>query len=156
MTNYIMMNFDSNKSHNFGNVSLLNSKSDDSFPVEVDVLDNRFSDLKHLKLLKLDVEGNEMNALKAGENLIRRTKPFLYLENDRLKNSQDLIEYIFALDYKLFWHIPPLFNKNNFFQSQFSFNMFGFHKDLQLKTDLFEIKDQIVIQWIRNILIFLL
>ena len=34
------------------------------------------------------------------------------LENDRLKNAQDLIEYIYiALDYKLFWHIPPLFNK---------------------------------------------
>ena len=52
------------------------------------------------------------------------------------------------MDYKLFWHIPPLFNKKNFFknknnifQSQYSFNMFGFHKDLQLKTDLFEIKD---------------
>ena len=90
-----MMNLDSNKLPNFGNVSLLNSKSDDSFPVEVDVLDNRFSDLKHLKPLKLDVEGNEMNALKGWENLIRRTKPFLYLENDRLKNSQDLVEYIY-------------------------------------------------------------
>ena len=143
-----MMHLDSNKSNNFGNVSLLNSKSDDSVPVQVDILDNKFSYLKHLKLLKLDVEGNEINALKGGENLIKRTKPFLYLENDRLNNSQYLIEYIFSLDYKLFWHIPPLFNKKNFFknknnifQSQYSFNMFGFHKDLQLKTDLFEIKD---------------
>ena len=90
-----MMNLDSNKLPNFGNFSLLNSKSDDSFPVEVDVLDNRFTDLKHLKPLKLDVEGNEMNALRGGENLIRRTKPFLYLENVRLKNSQDLVEYIY-------------------------------------------------------------
>ena len=38
----------------------------------------------------MDIEGNELNALIGGYNLIKRTKPFIYLENDRLDKSKEL------------------------------------------------------------------
>ena len=35
-------------------------------------------------------------------------------ENDRLEKSKDLIELIWSLNYRIYWHLPPLFNPDNF------------------------------------------
>ena len=60
----------------------------------------------------------ELNALKGGENLIKRTQPFLYFENDRKgENSQKLIEYIWTLDYRLYWHVTRMFAEKNIFKN---------------------------------------
>ena len=102
---------------NFGAFSLQDSKNNFNYLVPIDTLDNKFSNLKSLKLLKMDIEGMELNALKVGENLIKHTQPFLYFENDRKgENSKKLIEYIWKLDYRLYWHVTRMFAEKIFFE----------------------------------------
>ena len=143
-------NLDFTRENNFGAMSLTNEKNEYSQLANIDTLDNRFADLKRLKLLKTDAEGMEVNVLKGGFDLIKRTKPFLYVENDvhYIEKSQGLIELIWSLDYRIFWHILPLYNKNNFFKNEnnlfgriHSFNMLGVRKDQKISIDLPEVKD---------------
>lgn len=71
-------------------------------------------DVPHLRLLKIDVEGMEGEVIRGARKLIARHKPVLYVENDRPEKSKELIELIRSLDYRMYWHMPPLFNPNNF------------------------------------------
>jgi hypothetical protein len=45
-------------------------------------------------------------------------KPIIYIENDRIEKSKELIEYLWSLGYELYWHLPRLFNPNNFFNNK--------------------------------------
>ena len=38
----------------------------------------------------------------------------MYVENDRREKSHDLIELLQSMEYRLFWHQPPLFHPDNF------------------------------------------
>ncbi len=144
-------NFDYSIKNNFGAMRLSAQRSENFRRAKVDTLDNKFSNLQSLKLLKTDAEGMEANVLKGGFDLIMRTKPFLYVENDGGKyidKSKELIELIWSLDYRIFWHIIPLYDKNNFFKNEnnlfgniHSYNMFGVRKDQKIKIDLPEVKD---------------
>ena len=66
-------------------------------------------------LMKVDVEGFELSALRGAEATIDRSRPVLYVENDRVENSDALIDWIRAKDYRMWWHVPPLYNPSNFF-----------------------------------------
>ena len=142
--NFHALFFDFSTPQNFGAFSLETTKKNSNYPVSIQTLDNKFSNLKRLKLLKMDIEGMELNALKGGENLIKRTHPFLYFENDRKgENSRKLIEYLWSLDYKLYWHVTRMFKENNFFKNkknifdnQCSFNMLGIPKKIDLNVQL--------------------
>ncbi|MCC7484844.1 MAG: FkbM family methyltransferase [Burkholderiales bacterium] len=68
-----------------------------------------------LDLVKIDVEGMELDTLLGAAGLIARFRPALYVENDRLDRSEALIRHLHALDYRLYWHLPPLYNPENFF-----------------------------------------
>ena len=65
-------------------------------------------------LLKVDVEGFELEVLKGCEGILARCQPFLYIENDQLDKSPALIQWLFDHDYRLWWHIPPIFNPQNY------------------------------------------
>lgn len=142
------LNLDFSKPQNFGAHKIIREKLDNSIKSNVDTLDNIFPDLLNLRLLKIDVEGMELNVIKGGEKLIRRTSPIIYLENDRVENSKDLIDFISSLDYRLFWHVVPLYNKNNFFKNSdnifdniSSFNMICIKNGIPVKMNLPEIHD---------------
>ena len=66
-------------------------------------------------LIKIDVEGFELAVLRGADETLSHHRPVLYVENDRPGNSQALIEWLWSRAYRLFWHIPPLFNPENFF-----------------------------------------
>ena len=131
---------------NFGGLSLTNDSTG------VRVATRRLDDVidpPRLRLIKADVEGMEQAVIEGARRLIHRHRPFLYLENDRIERSKALIESVFTLDYRLFWHITPLFNLANFagdpedvFQGIASFNMLGVHRSVDLQTEtLAEITD---------------
>ena len=147
--NFHALFFDFSRPQNFGAFSLEKIKKNSNYSVPIQTLDNKFSNLQNLKLLKMDIEGMELNALKGGKNLIKRTQPFLYLENDRGKeNSKNLIEYLWSLDYKLYWHVTRMFQENNFFKNkknifdnQGSFNMLCIPKKINVNVQLPLVED---------------
>jgi FkbM family methyltransferase len=115
--------------HNSGSVSLIDSGSGVAVPVVP--LDELAKELPGLRLLKIDVEGMERQVLQGANELITRHRPLLYVENDRIEKSRALIEWIVAQGYRLWWHIPLLYNPENFFgvhENDYgnvaSFNMF--------------------------------
>lgn len=65
-------------------------------------------------LIKLDVEGFELSALQGALQVLQRSRPTLYLENDQVKHSRELIEWLWAQEYRLWWHVCPLYSPENF------------------------------------------
>lgn len=96
---------------NFGGVSL---RADGTGSTVVSqALDNY--GLDHLDLLKIDVEGMELALLRGAETTIKAHQPIIYLENDRVEKSADLIEWLTdEVDYKLWWHLPRMIDKDNY------------------------------------------
>ena len=47
-----------------------------------------------------------------------RDRPLIYVENDRPDKSCELISFITQLDYKLWWHVPPLYRPDKFAQTR--------------------------------------
>jgi len=76
-----------------------------------------------VRLLKIDVEGFELAALQGAARILQRSRPLLYLENDRMEKSRALIEWLWAQQYRLWWHITPLYNPQN--HSGNSENVYG-------------------------------
>ena len=68
------------------------------------------------KFMKIDVEGMEANVIRGARDVIRRCRPVLYVENDRRGKSPELIRLLQEMDYSLYWHLPPLFNPENYFR----------------------------------------
>lgn len=67
------------------------------------------------RLIKIDVEGMELEVLKGAEGTLVRHRPVLHVENDRRPNSAALIQHLLDRSYRLWWHIAPLFEPDNFF-----------------------------------------
>jgi FkbM family methyltransferase len=137
---------DYSKPNNFGGASLSRDQSQQGEPIDVTTLDSRLPDVP-VSLIKIDVEGMEEDVIRGGSNLIRKHRPFLYVENDRTEKSRSLVALIMELGYRLWWHVPELYCRNNFFQvgenifgKAASFNMFCACHDHDATAGLLEIK----------------
>jgi FkbM family methyltransferase len=115
--------------NNFGGLALGGAAGE---PVAVITLDSL--NLSRCDFLKVDVEGMELSVLKGAAQTIAKHRPLVYVENDRQDQSPALIEYLFSLGYNLYWHTPPLYRANNYFQNPvnefgnvLSANMLGIH-----------------------------
>jgi len=102
---------------NFGGVAMSESGSEaGSGGFEVPCV--RIDDLvekQDVALLKIDVEGSELRVLQGASALIGRSRPVIYLENDRPANSAVLIEWLWHAGYRLWWHVTELFHAGNYF-----------------------------------------
>jgi len=102
---------------NFGGVSMSRS-TPGAGGASVHVPCVRLDDmLQHVGvgLLKIDVEGFELKVLKGSKTILQKSRPLLYVENDRVDQSQELIAWLWKAQYNLWWHTPFLFNPQNFF-----------------------------------------
>jgi FkbM family methyltransferase len=73
-------------------------------------------DLASCDLIKIDVDGKELDVLQSGETQIERHRPILYFENDVREASSKLLSYVMEkLGYDLYWHPAPIFDEDNFF-----------------------------------------
>ena len=106
----LMPDIDYGQEGNFGGVSI--EPGSQGQPVPMIALDTRL-DVKSLRLLKVDVEGMEQAVLQGAAELIRKFQPILYIENDRLDRSEALIRLIQEFNYDCYWHLPFLFNPDN-------------------------------------------
>lgn len=99
---------------NFGGVEVTDGPGEFDTTVTCTSVDAmQFSD--PLGLIKIDVEGCELAVLEGAVQTLQAYRPLLYLENDRRQHSKPLIEWLWAADYLLWWHLPPLFNPQNFY-----------------------------------------
>jgi len=95
---------------NFGGVSLTNVQQGES--VSLRRLDT--IGLAHCHVIKLDVEGMEVEALRGAEALIARHRPTIYAENDREERTMEMLSLLWSWNYKVFVHTPPLYSPANF------------------------------------------
>ena len=141
-----MNTFDENVTSNYGDSKIFNSNFENAESVPVKTLDqlfyNEVREKKSIKLIKCDAQGQELNIILGSRKIIDMHKPFLYLENDDINTSKSLIEEIKKMGYIIFWHLPPLFNPNNFlkntkniFQNIISYNMFCIHHTSKVKLN---------------------
>ncbi len=77
--------------------------------------------LKQCNLIKIDVEGMEINVLRGAFKTIQTFRPYLYLEH-HLFNEQYYIEkaktvqeFLWSMHYKIFRHDSNYLNANNFY-----------------------------------------
>jgi FkbM family methyltransferase len=127
---------------NFGALSIGGSEGE-----EVPVLTIDSLNLPQLHLLKIDVEGMEIDVLRGSGETIRRCEPILFVENDREHKSEALISHIFDLGYRLWWHLTPLFRADNFFNNETNvlgnvwyLNMIGFPRHAPVKPPFPEVR----------------
>jgi FkbM family methyltransferase len=71
--------------------------------------------LPRCDFIKVDVEGFECQVLRGARETVGRTRPLLYVENDRVARSGELLRLLAELGYACHPHAPPLFNPANFF-----------------------------------------
>lgn len=95
---------------NFGGIPLTDGIEGDE--VEMIRLDDL--DLQDCRLIKIDIEGMELDALRGATRLIAECRPVLYVECDRPGKSEPLIALLKGLSYRVFMHHPPLFSAANF------------------------------------------
>ncbi len=127
--------------NNFGAISMELDALPGSLSARCVRLDDAV-DTAPVALLKIDVEGYELLALQGAVGILTRSRPVLYVENDRVEHSRALIEWLWSQNYRLYWHIPHLFNPDNFFKNEMnaygnaaSFNMLGLPRELDVSMD---------------------
>jgi FkbM family methyltransferase len=73
--------------------------------------------------VKVDVDGMELDVLKGAPETLSKHNPVLYVANNQRANSPELIQWLLDRQYRLYWHLPPLYNPQNYFQD--SMNVFA-------------------------------
>jgi FkbM family methyltransferase len=101
---------DYTQSNNFGGVAL--GRYAEGETVQVIPLDS--FNLPSCDFLKIDVEGMETEVLEGAAATIARCQPVIYVENDRQDKSTRLIRTLDAFGYKMYWHLPYLYQPMNF------------------------------------------
>lgn len=77
----------------------------------------RFDDVfdhNRLKLMKIDVEGMEVDVLCGAQKSIEKFRPVLYVENEFADRSSALLTALFDLGYDAWWHLASCYNPKNF------------------------------------------
>ena len=105
---------DPRSEQNFGGLSLEGQREGETEGEAVPRVTVDGLGLGRCHFMKIDVEGMEVPAIEGAAETIRRLRPILYVENDRRQHSEALIRLIASLDYRLYWHLPRLFNPDNF------------------------------------------
>jgi FkbM family methyltransferase len=111
--------------NNFGGIALGATQGEDVSVVTLDQLE-----VTRARLIKIDVEGMEIDVLAGAKQTLARCRPFLYVENDRAHKAEALVAQLQEDGYRMWWHVPPLYNPANFlgnptnvFGNVASFNM---------------------------------
>ncbi|MBT6118582.1 MAG: FkbM family methyltransferase [Rhodospirillaceae bacterium] len=134
--------------NNFGGIPLAPANSTDETSEGVPAM--RIDDVQvpRCDLIKIDVEGMEQEVVAGAERIIRKYRPMLYVENDRRDRAEALVGALRSLDYRLFWHLPRLYNPENFFgegENVFgrivSVNMLCVPSERPIQTALREVQD---------------
>lgn len=73
--------------------------------------------LERCDLLKVDVEGAEVDVLAGARETITRLRPVLFVENNTVERSADVIRAVTELGYRAYWHIARYWSPENHFRN---------------------------------------
>lgn len=133
---------------NLGSVAFLDRsevRSEINTQIPVITLDSL--DLKECDLIKVDVEGMELDVFNGASRLISTLKPTLFYEQSSERNFSEVQALLREFGYRLFYDISNPFNTNNFFGStenvfdgHVEINILAVHPDVgSFPTDMMEI-----------------
>ncbi len=100
--------------NNFGAVSLVEEHQSNLTTDHVKMVNIDSLPIARLDLMKVDVEGMEIDVIIGAASTIERHQPILYVENDREQNSRELVALIRELGYVPYWALTPLYNPENY------------------------------------------
>ena len=83
-------------------------------PVKVKTVTIDSLNLDKCKLVKIDVDGMEIETLTGMDNTIKRCRPLIYIENEQEGRQGELIAHLTDRGFRIWWHRPAQYNPNNF------------------------------------------
>jgi FkbM family methyltransferase len=107
----VIPTLDPGASQNFGAVKTQASGAGE----QVDLIPIDELGLRRCALIKVDVEGMEAQVIQGARKTIEQCRPALFLENDTIERSREVLMAVEAVGYKAFWQIAPYYNPRNFF-----------------------------------------
>lgn len=122
----------------------------------------RLDDFQNIQFIKVDVEGHELAVLSSGETLLEKEKPLLYVEFNNHVGNPALLDYLWSLGYKTYWHVYEKHSPDNYHNLKtniwlddqnerptlaraakfFEGNIFCVHKSKKLKLKVEELTDR--------------
>ena len=117
----------------FGSVSYVDSSAKSNrgrglIPISMITLDDL--SLERCNLIKIDVEGMELDVLLGAAETIACHRPPIYFEQAREERFAETFEFFERSDYSLFWHVSDPFNRNNF--RRHAENIFGGTREINV------------------------
>jgi FkbM family methyltransferase len=91
--------------HDFAGVSLIGVQQGEK--VSMWALDKL--ELPACHVIKLDIEGMELDALRGGAGLVRKYRPALYVANNRPNRAAQVVGLLLGWKYRLYQHRSPLY-----------------------------------------------
>lgn len=109
--------FDANPDvpNNFGGVELAILAGTTGAPRVSQLTLDDYLEVASLRLMKIDVEGMESAVVRGARRALARFKPVLYVENDRVDASPELLALLMELGYQAYWHFPAYVGAENYF-----------------------------------------
>lgn len=102
--------------NNFGGLGIGDKSIYGNITVPMTTIDSY--QLDGVGFIKIDVEGFEYEVLVGATETIKRCKPILYIEDDRVAKRDRLRKQIQSMGYTIEEHKPTLYRKENFFNHQ--------------------------------------
>ncbi|MGD1808129.1 FkbM family methyltransferase [Dapis sp. BLCC M126] len=118
-TNFGAMSFVEYKNSNSQALSPI--KTNRLLPITMITVDSL--SLERCALIKVDVEGMELDVFQGAIQTIQRCRPTIYFEQTGEKNLAEILSFFRDCEYGLFWHVSNPFNAANFNKN--SNNIFG-------------------------------
>lgn len=126
-TEYLAIQLDENL-HNCASASMTKAHHASVGTVQVQALDDR--DVPVIHLLKVDVEGMELQLLLGAERTINRDRPLIFLEVNSLEGSQGFLPWATQHGYMAYGVNVEAFNPDN--HAQTVVNIFGSAREVGL------------------------
>jgi FkbM family methyltransferase len=98
--------------NNYSALGIRDQEWESGDAVPVNTIDS--FELRRCRLLIIDVEGMELEALRGAEATLATCAPILYVANHRRDKSPALISHLFDRGYQLYWDVTPIWRPGNF------------------------------------------
>lgn len=70
--------------------------------------------LERCDLIKIDVEGMELDVMQGAGETLRNHAPTIFFEQNSEKRFKEIFEHLTSFGYKLYWAVSYPYNQNNF------------------------------------------